>query len=400
MASKQILVLGILFVCVTHGTISNWSEEPSRKISTAHRSQSSLTKIRIDGHNTILPYDNNDLNLNSTQTGKLYLTVAYCPTLVSSAGAVFEVDVSSGAVTKVGDFKWGSNVAGCPAYMVPTVATDTSKGNLYLYFIDGEELTEINLYSAKVVHYTTSTSLSFTGYQNMAWSTSDNTLEGLSGTLTLSGFCEFGCLQYGTFSSSGKYTSKANVPFKQVATEAHFLDTQTQTYYAQGLHDLRSPQQCGHGDNAACLLGINTKNGELKSSTYNNFTIYKFGNNLNKTSSQLLTWIKGYDNVCHHGNNDFLFAELNLATGIATPVACIPQDVELPFNQMIASFSLDETLFATGYGDEKNGAAQLVVFNTKTGEVVLDSNLAAVRESLASANGLFFVWSVDWVPSK
>jgi hypothetical protein len=45
----------------------------------------------------------------------VYLTVAYCPTLSSSAGAVVAVDTAGGNFSVVGVFEFPSDVFGCAA---------------------------------------------------------------------------------------------------------------------------------------------------------------------------------------------------------------------------------------------------------------------------------------------
>lgn len=71
LSSVQIYLLVVLFVCVTHGTVSNWKSVSPNEISSAHRAQSSQNKIRIDGQHSIPPYDKDPDTQDSTQTGKV-----------------------------------------------------------------------------------------------------------------------------------------------------------------------------------------------------------------------------------------------------------------------------------------------------------------------------------------
>ncbi len=58
---------------------------------------------------------------------------------------------------------------------------------------------------------------------------------------------------------------------------------------------------------------------------------------------------------------------------------------------------MDGTLFATGSGDAETGEGQLLVFNTANGKTTLNTDLSGLKTALKAADGLFFIWSVDWV---
>lgn len=51
----------------------------------------------------------------------------------------------------------------------------------------------------------------------------------------------------------------------------------------------------------------------------------------------------------------------------------------------------------TGSGDTETGAPQLLVFNSRSGNVVLDTKLPGLAAALKTFDGMFLVWSVNWV---
>lgn len=111
-----------------------------------------------------------------------------------------------------------------------------------------------------------------------------------------------------------------------------------------------------------------------------------------------MVWMEGFEELCNHPYDDFLFASVNLATAKATPIACIPQNVTVQMDEWISSFSLDGLLFATGSGDSE-GNAQLLVFHVPTASVLLNTNLDGLAEALGAADNIYDIWSVDWVSS-
>jgi len=228
----------------------------------------------------------------------------------------------------------------------------------------------------------------------MAWSNSKSALEGVSGTVTEGGFCFDGCFQYGSLTTGGKYSPGKLLPFKAMMDDSHYLDESTKTFWIQGSYDLRT-NPCAPVNSDLCLLELDVATGSLKSAVWTNWTIYKYGPMLK--SGSLLAWMEGFDDLCNHPYDDFLFADVNLATATATPVACIPKDVVVQMDEWIASFSLDNSLFATGSGDQYTGTSQLLIFDTSTANVVLNTTLSDLPKQLGSYDNFVFIWSVDWV---
>jgi len=50
--------------------------------------------------------------------GDLRLTIAYCPTLTTGAGAIVTVDPQTGTWTIDSTFKWPADIFGCPILVV------------------------------------------------------------------------------------------------------------------------------------------------------------------------------------------------------------------------------------------------------------------------------------------
>jgi hypothetical protein len=53
-------------------------------------------------------------------------------------------------------------------------------------------------------------------------------------------------------------------------------------------------------------------------------------------------------------------------------------------------------MMATSSGDAE-AESQLLIFDTQTAKTILNSDLSNLKRELNSFDGLFFVWSVDWV---
>jgi len=330
------------------------------------------------------------------QTGSLVLTVAFCPSVFTGKGATIQVDPSSGKFDILGTFDWPADIIGCPLIEDPTVTFDTPSGLLYMYFIDESLLVVVDVANAQIIGTSTPNDEFFTGFENMAYlgSESEGELRGVSGTVTSSGFCDDGCFVYGDLNTEGEYTQQQLVPFKAMMDDSHYLDAEGESFWIQGSYDLRD-NPCAPEDSDMCLLNLDGTTGALNSATYTNWTIYKYGPMLN--TGEMLTWMEGFDSLCKHPYNDFLFAKVDLSTATATPIACITQSVTVDMDEWIASFSLDGSLFATGSGDAETAYPQLLVFDTSTGATTLNSTLPGLAEALKTYQNLFVVWSVDWV---
>jgi len=177
--------------------------------------------------------------------------------------------------------------------------------------------------------------------------------------------------------------------------DSHYFDATSNILWVQGSYDLRTANRCAPADEDECLLQIDTNTGNLISAMWTNWTIYKYAQP--SADGTIMSWMFGFEGLCKHPYDDFLFARVNLADATAVPIACIPQSVTVDMDEWIASFSLDSSLMATGSGDPETGVPQLLVFDTSNGNIVLNTNLTGLAEALKTADKLFDIWSVDFV---
>jgi len=334
------------------------------------------------------------VNISHSQSpGNLVLTVAYCPTEFSGKGAVVEVDPESGSISTIGTFDWPSEVFGCPIEEDPTVTLDGS--TLYLYFIDFTLLVVLDLSKGKITNSASPPDPFFTGFENMQWSEDDNQLLGVSATVTEDGLCSDGCFEFGKLSLDGKYTALSNILFKEIADDVSLYDSSSSSFWIQGGYDLRD-NPCAPEDSDECLLLIDSTTGNLTQATFTNWTIYNFGFS-QQSSTQRLVWMEGFDSVCNDPYNNFLFASVDLNNAIANPLVCIPSTAIIQMDEWISSFSLDGNYFATGSGDAETGTGQLLIFDPSSGKIILQSDLSEIVKLFNPADGLFDIWSVDWI---
>jgi len=332
-----------------------------------------------------------------SQPQSVMLTIAYCPTLTSGEGAIVKVDPMSGNWSIVGRFKWPSAIIGCPAED-PTVTFDPATNSVFLYFIDESLLVTIDVERAKISNHVTAKNIFFTGFENMYFAPKHKLLQGVSADVTQSGFCSDGCFAFGDFGTvAGTYTKLQDLPFKAMLDDSHYWDNSTSTFYIQGSYDLREQKDwCAPVNSDMCLLAVNSNTGSLLSAKWTNFTVYKYGPPIPGKNGELLAWVEGFDSLCRHPFDNFLFASVNVSSATASPIACISRNVTIDMDEWIASFSSDGTMMATGSGDY-TGVPQLLVFNTNTGEVDVNSDLSGLGRALGARDNLFNIWSVDFV---
>jgi len=238
----------------------------------------------------------------------------------------------------------------------------------------------------------------FTGFENMALLDS-NTVIGLSATVTEDGFCDDGCfgtslmsIQDGTIQHLPN-----NLPYKALMDNTHFLETDKNILWVQASYPLTPEARCSNVDSDLCLVAIDVTSGSVKSTTFTNWTIYKFADSTFDAQGNILTWMEGFDNICNDPYNNFLFAKVNLPTATATPIACIPSSAIDRESPDVGAFSNDNTLFCTSSGDGDSGAAQALVLYTNNASVSVNSGLTGLGKALGSAYNLFWVWSVSWM---
>eukprot|EP01094_Clydonella_sp_ATCC50884_P000273 TRINITY_DN1021_c0_g1_i2.p1 TRINITY_DN1021_c0_g1~~TRINITY_DN1021_c0_g1_i2.p1 ORF type:complete len:336 (+),score=71.36 TRINITY_DN1021_c0_g1_i2:100-1107(+) len=313
----------------------------------------------------------------------------------TSEGAVIAVDPLTGNYTIVGKFMWPPNaIFGCAALYDPTVTFDRPSHNLYLDFGDDFGLlVTVNVEQAKVVEETSPHDLFFVGFTNMQFDPNTKRLFGMSPTGTRDGE---GAFQFGSLDPSaidGDYQNISVIPYRAMMDDTEYLASGK--YWVQASYDKRHESEwCDPNNDAAlCLLQVDQKSGELLSSTFTNYTVYKFADTPNANGT-VLSFMFGFEGLCRHPYEDFLFANVNLTSAEATPIACIPQKVTIQEDEWISSFSQDRSMFATasGFGSE----LQFLSFNATTGAVLANTDLPNLAKTLGAAEGLVFIWGVDF----
>jgi hypothetical protein len=234
----------------------------------------------------------------------------------------------------------------------------------------------------------------FTGFENMAYINS-SLVQGCYATVEKSGACDNGCFAFASLQTpSGGFQKLQHILFKALLDDSHYYDAKSHSYYVQASYDLR-PLKCAPVASDLCLLQIDASTGVIRNATYTNYTVYGYSDKTNAQGARL-AWVEGFDSLCQHPYNNFLFANVNLATAKATPIACIASDVTVDMDEWIASFSLDDALFATGSGNAETGEVELLVFDTATAHTVLNTKLKGLPAALGAYLKLVWVWGVDF----
>eukprot|EP01121_Diplochlamys_sp_Union-15-3_P017159 TRINITY_DN598_c0_g1_i3.p1 TRINITY_DN598_c0_g1~~TRINITY_DN598_c0_g1_i3.p1 ORF type:complete len:230 (-),score=47.03 TRINITY_DN598_c0_g1_i3:64-753(-) len=225
--------------------------------------------------------------------------------------------------------------------------------------------------------------------------TDSSTIKGVTPTVDNNEFCSDGCFGFDEISIVTGHSKKiADLPYKAFMDDSHYYDSNTNTFWVQASYPLT--EGCGGKDSDLCLLAIDANTGNINSQKLTNWTIYKYTPTLD-SSGNLLAWIEGFDSVCKHPYDNFLFATVNLRNASATPIACIPTNVTDHEGPWVSDFSINQKLFATASGSGDVGEAQLLVFDTNTGSVVVNSALEGLGKALKSASGLFWVWNLSFL---
>jgi hypothetical protein len=166
---------------------------------------------------------------------KLYLTVAYCPTLFTAGGALVNIDIATGNYTVINKFKWPHDIQfqGCggPAFVDPTITYNPNQDVLYMDFIDNfGALVEFQMKDGTSKSIKPSDPF-FVGYNNIAY-VGSNTIKGMTPTVEEDGFCSDGCFAFGKMdTSTGKYNKLADVPFKEMADDSHYFDSDKNVFF-------------------------------------------------------------------------------------------------------------------------------------------------------------------------
>jgi len=329
---------------------------------------------------------------------KILLTIAYCPTYFTGAGAIVSVDARTGQWTIEKEFKWPSQIQfeGCAgAFDDPAFDFDRSTNVLYLDFVDEFGLlVELDVTTGTSRAFKPSDDF-FVGFKNMALIDS-STVKGAAPTVEESGYCSDGCFGFYAMSTTTGHTNKLkDILFRAMMDDTHYLYKTNSSYYVQVSYPLY--KGCGGEDYELCMIAINTDTGDTISQKLTNWTVYHYAASMD-ASGNVLAWIEGFDKLCNHGTaENFLFAHVNLLQATAIPIVCMDNNVIVHEAPWISDFSVDETLFATASGNPDAGVAQLLVLSTQTGKAVVNSNLNGLGQALKSVDGLFWIWSLNFV---
>lgn len=234
---------------------------------------------------------------------------------------------------------------------------------------------------------------------------------GLTPTVTEDGYCSDGCFQFGAMalSASADYTALANIPFKAVLDDCNYVlgmsnsnsnakqGSSSGRYYVQASYDLRPPaQMCNPNDSTQqCLLEIDVASGQLLGSKPMNVTVYKYARS---TAPVVRAWMEGSDALCSDPYNNFLFGDFNTTSAQLTgDFACISHNSTIHMDEWVSSFSLDNSVLATASGNAEGEDAQLLVFDSRSGQTLLNSDLSSLPQALGASQNLIWVWSVDFM---
>lgn len=355
---------------------------------------------------------------------KVYLTVAYCPTAFTGEGATVVLSDTAGSFNITNRFKLPeADTIGCPIQQDVTFIADPHVRPARRAGLRGRTvhwswgdawgaLSLIDLDEGKVVHSAKGSTpdgsifdgmTSFTVYDD-----SGKTNVGLSPHVTEDGFCHNGCFRLGHQDvMSGVFHGLPALPFKATQTSVAFHDKKLGIYYAQGSYPLTPDAHCGADESSQCLFAINSTTGELLSSKAlrhglaGNFQVYRYMDGPVAADGTVLAWGFGFQDTCGHNLNSFAFARVHLATATPTRIACADQSATVHMKPEMGAFSSDGTRFAFAAGDSvETGLRQLLVYETATGKLILNSDLKALPKALGvSSDAPFFaIWGLAHMP--
>jgi hypothetical protein len=363
---------------------------------------------------------------SAATTPVVRLFIGYCPTDFSGAGAIVDMDPLTGTwvVTHPRVDLPSSEVFGCVADYDPTF--DFSQANpdqLWFDFVsDDAAFLQVNMAAGNVTKLVSPDEF-FTGFIDFKVFPDDSgALQGITGTVTQSGYCSDGCLGYGiqntSLASHRRYRQISTIPFKAGADDTSFVDWDAHTLAFQGSYDLR-PTTCGPQSSSQCLVTIDTVDGSLLSAVYTpDYQVFKFDRSYLQpaaaksaeqrmtpaaaaaTSKEVLTFAAG--NRCGNGegsgnNWTYQFLSIDMASANASVVSCVDPSLVLDEDQWVGGFSPSRELFATGSGNGNGDDPQVVVLNVTSGAMVVNTQLTGLAAALKAKMGLVFIWGLQVV---
>ena len=346
----------------------------------------------------------------------VYLTIAYCPTPFTGAGAVVQASAATGNFSIESRFTLPGSEIGCPMNTDITFLSDPQRRPHRAAALRGRlshmsdttdfgRLSLIDLDTGKIAHTAEGSSATgdlFDGFISFAINDESGVANvGLSGHVTESGFCHNGCYRLGTQDlMSGTFTGLPALPFKSTMTSVSFHDYKSRTYYAQGSYTLTADAACADDVTKQCLFAINSTTGALLSSKpFDEFTVYRYADGPISSDGTVLAWGFGFQDTCGETLQSYAFARVDLSNGAAKLVACIEQTEASKVHKSpeMAAFSPDQKRLAFATGDAiETGLRQLLVFEVATGKLLLSSKLEGLPTALgvSATTPNFAVWAL------
>lgn len=340
-------------------------------------------------------------NVIPSKEGTIRMVVAFCPTDFTGEGAIVDVNPLTANWTIKTRFHFPGQILGCVADYSPSYDFDPRDPNT-LWFDFTSNAGFFLAVDTRFGNTTTlnSNNLFFTGFIDFKYFARSNTLNGIAGTVTQEGYCSDGCVSWGIQDVANKrYRQIATIPFKEAADDASYVNWDTGVFYFQAGYDLRDTP-CAPVQSDECLLAINISTGALINATYTpQYDVYKYGRR-QLPDGRVNAFMVGFNEFCTPGETNtttYAFGQVNMRTAQAVPKACVSQDIVIQTDEWIASYSLDETLVATGSGNGDGDDPQLLVFNATSGSAIVNSQLHGLAKALRGDMGLVFIWALEFV---
>ena len=129
-----------------------------------------------------------------------------------------------------------------------------------------------------------------------------------------------------------------------------------------------------------------------------NFQVYRYADVNVSADGTILAWGFGFQDACNTTLDSYAFARVHLATATATRIACIDQShATVRMSPEMSAFSHDQRRFAFATGDSvETGMRQLLVFDTASGAVLLNSKLDGLPAALGVSpiTPFFAIWGL------
>ena len=352
---------------------------------------------------TAVPNSLNDLTVT--------MTIASCPSPFAGQGNVVTLHFQNNVQFEVKerfDFPDGIDTA-CPA-MESSIMTNRNDSTILSFTSEWGLLSVINQSTGKLTSFAKGSSADeylFDGYTSMKPAGDSTHLLGVTPHVTQNGFCSDGCFRFGlqnvqtgVFSSLEGDGPGGALPFKASSSQTSYFHMSEGVFYIQGSYPLSSRASCDVDATSDCLLAINATNGKLVSSKLllHNVIIYDFFLGDKTNASNVLAFVYGFESICKHPYESYAFVHLDLTNGkiVDLPV-CMTKSITVHQKPEMGTFSKDGKYFALANGDTEGSDFQFLLFNTETGEAVVNSDLKGLKKALhvSSELPLMQVWGIS-----